>query len=37
MTDAIKEWTNDVKNSRYPADNESYGLTEETKKQLEEM
>lgn len=37
MTNAIKEWTGDVKEGRYPAENESYGLTEEMKKRLEQM
>ncbi len=35
MTSAIQNWTNDVKNGNYPNDKESYGLTEETKKELE--
>lgn len=34
MTDAIKNWTNDVKNGAYPNDSESYGLTDETKKEM---
>jgi len=36
MTDAIHAWSNDVKNGAYPSDQESYGLTEETKKALHE-
>ena len=35
MTQAIQNWTNDVKNGEYPNDGESYGLTEETKRELE--
>lgn len=34
MTDAIKTWTADVKTGAYPNDQESYGLTEETKKEM---
>ena len=34
MTEAIQSWTNDVKTGAYPNDKESYGLTEETKKEL---
>lgn len=34
MTDAIKTWTADVKTGTYPNDQESYGLTEETKKEM---
>jgi len=34
MTDAIKTWTSDVKNGQYPNDQESYGLTDETKKEM---
>jgi 3-methyl-2-oxobutanoate hydroxymethyltransferase len=34
MTEAIQNWTNDVKNGAYPNEKESYGLTEETKKEL---
>lgn len=34
MTDAIKNWTNDVKTGAYPNDSESYGLTEETKREM---
>jgi 3-methyl-2-oxobutanoate hydroxymethyltransferase len=34
MTDAIKNWTNDVKNGAYPNDSESYGLTDETKREM---
>lgn len=35
MTEAIQNWSKDVKNGDYPNDKESYGLTEETKKELE--
>ncbi|MCY7345011.1 MAG: 3-methyl-2-oxobutanoate hydroxymethyltransferase [Pyrinomonadaceae bacterium] len=35
MTEAIQNWTNDVKSGAYPNEKESYGLTEETKKELE--
>ncbi len=34
MTDAIKTWTSDVKTGQYPNDQESYGLTDETKKEM---
>src|SRR6476661_3742570 len=34
MTDAIQAWTRDVKSGAYPNDQESYGLTDETKKQM---
>src|SRR3982751_2053508 len=34
MTGAIKTWTNDVKTGAYPNDKESYGLTDETLKEL---
>ena len=34
MTEAIQNWTEDVKNGTYPNEKESYGLTEETKKEL---
>jgi len=34
MTDAIKSWTSDVKSGAYPNDQESYGLTDETKKEM---
>ena len=34
MTDAIHNWTQDVKSGAYPNDNESYGLTEEIKKEM---
>lgn len=37
MTNAIQSWTKDVKDGAYPNDKESYGLTEETKKELEKM
>ena len=35
MTEAIQNWSADVKNGAYPNEKESYGLTEETKKELE--
>ncbi|MDQ2746767.1 MAG: 3-methyl-2-oxobutanoate hydroxymethyltransferase [Acidobacteriota bacterium] len=35
MTEAIQNWSNDVKTGAYPNEKESYGLTEETKKELE--
>jgi 3-methyl-2-oxobutanoate hydroxymethyltransferase len=35
MTEAIQNWSNDVKSGEYPNEKESYGLTEETKKELE--
>src|SRR6476620_4128423 len=34
MTDAIQAWTSDVKSGAYPNDQESYGLTAETKKEM---
>lgn len=34
MTEAIQTWAGDVKSGSYPADNESYGLTEETKREM---
>ncbi|MEQ1645467.1 MAG: 3-methyl-2-oxobutanoate hydroxymethyltransferase [Pyrinomonadaceae bacterium] len=34
MTEAIQTWTQDVKTGVYPNDQESYGLTEETKKEM---
>ena len=34
MTDAIHAWTKDVKSDAYPNDKESYGLTDETKKEM---
>ncbi|MEP6902718.1 MAG: 3-methyl-2-oxobutanoate hydroxymethyltransferase, partial [Actinomycetota bacterium] len=34
MTEAIQNWSADVKNGSYPNEKESYGLTEETKKEL---
>lgn len=34
MTEAIQNWANDVKIGAYPNEAESYGLTEETKKEL---
>ena len=35
MTEAIQNWSKDVKDGAYPNEKESYGLTEETKKELE--
>jgi len=34
MSDAIKNWSADVKSGAYPNDSESYGLTEETKREM---
>jgi 3-methyl-2-oxobutanoate hydroxymethyltransferase len=34
MTKAIQSWSSDVKTGKYPNENESYGLTEETKVEL---
>ena len=34
MTDAIQTWSKDVKSGAYPNDKESYGLTDETKKEM---
>jgi len=34
MTDAIQSWAGDVKSGAYPSDEESYGLTAETKKEM---
>ncbi len=34
MTDAIHRWTADVKSGAYPNEKESYGLTDETKKEM---
>jgi len=34
MTEAIQNWTKDVKTGAYPSDEESYGLTAETKFEL---
>lgn len=34
MTDAIQNWSKDVKSGAYPNDKESYGLTDETKKEM---
>ena len=34
MTGAIHNWTKDVKSGAYPSDEESYGLTDETKKEM---
>jgi 3-methyl-2-oxobutanoate hydroxymethyltransferase len=35
MTEAIQEWSGDVKSGAYPSDQESYGLTPETKAELQ--
>jgi 3-methyl-2-oxobutanoate hydroxymethyltransferase len=35
MNSAITEWMSDVKNGTYPSEKESYGLPEDTKKELE--
>ncbi len=35
MTDAIQAWSSDVKSGEYPSDKESYGLTADTKSELE--
>ncbi len=35
MTEAIQAWSNDVKSGEYPSDKESYGLTADTKSELE--
>jgi len=37
MTEAIQSWSNDVKNGEYPNEKESYGLTEETKAELDKI
>jgi 3-methyl-2-oxobutanoate hydroxymethyltransferase len=34
MTEAIQNWSKDVKSGTYPSDEESYGLTEDTKVEL---
>jgi 3-methyl-2-oxobutanoate hydroxymethyltransferase len=34
MTQAIQAWSKDVKSGQYPSETESYGLTEETKKEM---
>jgi 3-methyl-2-oxobutanoate hydroxymethyltransferase len=34
MTEAIQTWAKDVKSDAYPNDSESYGLTDETKKEM---
>lgn len=34
MTEAIQNWSKDVKAGKYPDDQESYGLTDETKKEM---
>lgn len=34
MTDAIQNWTRDVKSGSYPNEKESYGLTDETKREM---
>jgi 3-methyl-2-oxobutanoate hydroxymethyltransferase len=35
MTEAIQNWARDVKSGAYPSDEESYGLTAETRRELE--
>jgi 3-methyl-2-oxobutanoate hydroxymethyltransferase len=37
MTDAIHAWSRDVKSGAYPNDKESYGLTEETMRELGQL
>jgi 3-methyl-2-oxobutanoate hydroxymethyltransferase len=37
MTDAIQAWSADVKSGQYPNDQESYGLTEDTMKELGQL
>jgi len=37
MTEAIQNWTADVKNGNYPNEKESYGLTEENKIELDKL
>jgi 3-methyl-2-oxobutanoate hydroxymethyltransferase len=37
MTEAIQTWTSDVKAGAYPNEKESYGLTEETKVELDKI
>ncbi len=37
MTENIQQWTSDVKTGNYPNEAESYGLTEETKAELENL
>lgn len=34
MTEAIQNWSSDVKSGAYPNDSESYGLTDETKREM---
>jgi 3-methyl-2-oxobutanoate hydroxymethyltransferase len=34
MTDAIQSWSKDVKSGAYPNENESYGLTDQAKKEM---
>jgi 3-methyl-2-oxobutanoate hydroxymethyltransferase len=34
MTDAIHAWTSDVRSGKYPSEKESYGLTDETIKEM---
>ena len=34
ISEAIVNWKDDVKNGNYPSDAESYGLTEEVKREL---
>jgi 3-methyl-2-oxobutanoate hydroxymethyltransferase len=37
MTDAIHSWTHDVKSGKYPSEQESYGLSEETIAELQKL
>jgi 3-methyl-2-oxobutanoate hydroxymethyltransferase len=37
MTEAIQNWTNDVKTGAYPSEAESYGLTDEAKEELKKV
>lgn len=37
MTEAIQSWSADVKSGEYPNEKESYGLTEETKAELDKI
>jgi 3-methyl-2-oxobutanoate hydroxymethyltransferase len=37
MTDAIQAWSADVKSGAYPSEQESYGLTEDTMKELGQL
>jgi 3-methyl-2-oxobutanoate hydroxymethyltransferase len=34
MTEAIQTWAGDVKSGAYPSEKESYGLTDEIKKEM---